>query len=300
MDLSVVVATLNGRDALAESLDALAAAAPASERIVVNGPSADGTTGMVRDRDDVHVLLELADRNVNVARNAGVESATGGAVAFVDGRTAVGEGWTDALESALSAAPVVTGPVRRPLPVGTETSRPERERVGGREVTYFDGANAAFLREAIDAIDGFDEYLTVGGARDAAHRLAGLELGVAWSGDLQASRDATGADPMGDGSSSGRYRALAYRLVKNYGLSPGPLRCVAADARRGATAEIRAVLSGDVAVSELASDGVGAGGTSLRGVLDGLRARLADRRPARNPNGLTSRADRVVQRYDWR
>lgn len=76
MDLSVVVPTLNGRDRLAACLDALAAHAPEAEVIVANGPSADGTTGMVRDRDDVDVLVEISDRTVNVARNAGIEVAT--------------------------------------------------------------------------------------------------------------------------------------------------------------------------------------------------------------------------------
>ncbi|ERH11958.1 MAG: hypothetical protein J07HB67_00969, partial [halophilic archaeon J07HB67] len=38
MELSVVVPTLNGRDRLATALDALTAAAPTAEVIVVNGP----------------------------------------------------------------------------------------------------------------------------------------------------------------------------------------------------------------------------------------------------------------------
>ncbi|NIS29964.1 MAG: glycosyltransferase, partial [Actinobacteria bacterium] len=44
MDLSVVVPTLNAEEALADCLDALADAAPDAERIVVDGPSADGTS----------------------------------------------------------------------------------------------------------------------------------------------------------------------------------------------------------------------------------------------------------------
>ena len=53
MQLSVVVPTLNARDRLAATLDGLASHAPDAEVVVVNGPSADGTTGMVRDRADV-------------------------------------------------------------------------------------------------------------------------------------------------------------------------------------------------------------------------------------------------------
>ena len=90
MDLSVVVPTLNGRDRLATSLDSLATHAPDAEVVVVNGPSADGTTGMVRDRDDVDVLVELSARTLNVARNAGIQAATGDAVAFLGYAFAVG------------------------------------------------------------------------------------------------------------------------------------------------------------------------------------------------------------------
>ncbi|OTE98897.1 glycosyltransferase, partial [Halorubrum sp. SD612] len=122
MDLSVVVPTLNGRDRLAACLDALAADAPDAEVIVVNGPSADGTTGMVRDRDDVDVLVEISDRTVNVARNAGIEVATGDAVALVDYDNRIEPGWRDAVADGLDAAPVVSGPVT-PIPRGEPTDR---------------------------------------------------------------------------------------------------------------------------------------------------------------------------------
>ena len=299
MDLSVVVATLNGRDALSACLDALAEAAPAAEVVVANGPSADGTTGMVKERDDVHVLLELADRNVNVARNAGAAVASGDVVAFVDERTEVAAGWAAALADAVAEASVATGPVRRPLPVGSETSRREREEVAGRTVSYFDGANVAFAREAIDALDGFDEYLDVGGARDAAHRLAGIGLEVAWSADLVANRGTGGPDPIAGESAGRKYRALAYRLAKNYGPSPGVVRRVLRSARRDGVDELRAVLSGDVQASSWLGSGARVAGAGARGTADGLRARLSDRRPARNPRGISSRDDRVVKRYDW-
>ena len=299
MDLSVVVATLNGRDALSDCLDALAAAAPAAEVVVANGPSADGTTGMVRGRDDVDVLLELADRGVNVARNAGVAVATGDVVAFVDERTEVAAGWADSLEAAFAGASVVTGPVRRPLPVGSETSRREEEEIAGRAVSYFDGANVAFAREAIDALDGFDEYLDVGGARDAAHRLANLDIAVGWSDGLLASREAASEDRSDAVPAGRKYRALAYRLAKNYGVSAGTVGRVVEAAREEGSEELRSVVSGDTGVSRWLGDGARVAGAGVRGTVDGLRARIGDRRPARNPRGVSSRDDRIVRRYDW-
>jgi len=100
MDLSVVVPTLNGRAQLVRCLDALSAHAPRVEVVVVNGPSTDGTTGMVRERDDVDVLVEIADRNLNVARNAGIERARGEWIAFVSDEYSIESGWFDALYEA--------------------------------------------------------------------------------------------------------------------------------------------------------------------------------------------------------
>jgi len=100
MDLSVVVPTLNGRTQLLRCLDALSAHAPTVEVIVVNGPSTDGTTGAVREREDVDVLVEIADRNLNVARNAGVENASGEWVAFVSDEYSIEPAWSEALGEA--------------------------------------------------------------------------------------------------------------------------------------------------------------------------------------------------------
>src|SRR6056297_2751353 len=118
MDLSVVVPTLNGRDRLAGCLDALAAHAPEAEVIVANGPSADGTTGMVRDRDDVDVLVEISARCVNVARNAGIQVADGDAIALLGYDLEVEDGWADAVREGLTDADAVTGPSRERVKAG--------------------------------------------------------------------------------------------------------------------------------------------------------------------------------------
>ncbi|OTF02107.1 glycosyltransferase [Halorubrum sp. SD612] len=325
MDLSVVVPTLNGRDRLAACLDALAADAPDAEVIVVNGPSADGTTGMVRDRDDVDVLVEISDRTVNVARNAGVEVATGDAVALVDYDNRIGPGWRDAVADGLDAAPVVSGPVT-PIPRGEPTDRgeaeptgrgeaepaeieptetgPERNRIAGRDVTYFEGGNVAFRRDTLRDLDGFDEYLRVGGARDAAHRLARMDREVAWR-PAMAARKELPTPTAADGGRSAhewgwKYRGLAYRLLKNYGVRPTVLLRTGSHAVGDAVGAAKDVVRGESTPSRWAATGrdvlVGlAGGSS-----DGLVARRRDRSPARNPNGVSTRADRAVAKYDRR
>jgi glycosyltransferase involved in cell wall biosynthesis len=295
MDLSVVVPTLNGRDRLAASLDALASHAPDAEVVVVNGPSADGTTGMVRARDDVDVLVEVSARTLNVARNAGVEVASGEAVALVRYDLAVGSEWADELRGGLREAAVVTGPT-----AGRGPNGPERRRVGGHEVTYFDGSNVAFRAEVLDALDGFDEYLETGGARDAAHRLAALGHDVRWRPGMRVA-----AEYGSDGGTEPRhpywkYRALAYRLVKNYGLRPGVLRRVSAHVVGEGVESTREVVRGTLAPTRWLGGGRDAIAGTATGLSDGLVARARDRSAARNPHGISTRADRAVACYDRR
>jgi len=316
MDLSVVVPTLNGRDRLGACLDALGAHAPDAEVIVANGPSADGTTGMVRDRDDVDVLVEISDRTVNVARNAGIEVASGDAVALVDYDNRIGEGWLDAVRAGLDDADAVTGPVTPTDATADghgnngeaerddDRDTPERRTLAGIEVTYFEGGNVAFRREALRDLDGFDEYLNTGGARDAAHRLAQMGRTVAWRERMAVAKELP-SPTAADGGRSARewgwkYRALGYRLLKNYGVRPTVVARAGAHAVTDALGAAGDVLRGESTPSRWAATGRDvlfglAGGSS-----DGLVARSRDRSPARNPNGISTRADRAVAKYDRR
>ncbi len=347
MDLSVVVPTLNGRDRLAACLDALAAHVPEAEVIVANGPSADGTTGMVRDRDDVDVLVEISERTVNVARNAGIEVATGDAIALVDYDNRIGESWLDGVIDGLADADVVTGPVTEIEPrhadggdgtshdngVGTGTDivddpgtdaddaadggpedtepdgedpdeGPERRTIAGTDVTYFESGNVVFTREALRDLDGFDEYLHAGGSRDTAHRLARMDHGVEWRDELAVTKQRP-SPTAADGGRTARewglkYRGLAYRLVKNYGVRPTVVARTGSHAAKDAVGAAADVVRGESTPTRWAATGrdvlLGlAGGSS-----DGLIARRRDRTPARNPNGISDRADRAVAKYDRR
>ena len=301
MELSVVIPTLNGRDHLAATLDVLAANAPDAEVVVVNGPSADGTTGMVRDRDDVDVLVEVSDRTLNVSRNAGIRAASGDAVAFLRHDLAVEESWRDAVEAGIERAPVVTGPVHETLPAGMTTTAPETRTIRNRNVTYFNGGNVAFRSEILDDLDGFDEYLETGGARDAAHRLAGMGVDVTWRGDVAARRRREATDGGIERRDLGwKYRSLAYRLTKNYGVRPTVLRRTISHAVGDAAGAMGDVLGGDATPTSWARNGRDVVAGISSGASDGLVARARDRSPKRNPNGVTARADRAVARYDRR
>jgi glycosyltransferase involved in cell wall biosynthesis len=327
MQLSVVVPTLNGRTQLAACLDALAVV-PESEVVVVNGPSADGTTGMVGEREDVDVLVEVADRNLNVARNAGIEHASGTHVAFVGYDKTVEPGWYDALAAGFDASNraggrahavaegyppresqdvgAVTGPTRR----ADEESAPESRTIAGRDVTYFDGSNVAFTREALTDADGFDEYLLTGGARDLAHRLAATDYDVRWvegmavGGGVEVGSERSIPQAISDGGRTERdwhwkYRALGYRLVKNYGLRPTTVRRLLSHAGRDALSGFAGVVRGEATPTRWVGNGRDVLSGGFHGNGSGLVARWRSR-GLRNPNGVSSRSDRAVAVYDWR
>ena len=300
MDISVVVPTLNARDQLAGCLDALAEYVPDAEVVVANGPSADGTTGMVQERDDVAVLVEMADRTINATRNAGIEYTTGDVVALVSHTLSVTDTWYDAVVDGLTADDVVTGPTHTQLAAGLETEEKESRAIAGREVTYLNGGNVAFRREALDELDGFDEYLDIGGSRDMAHRLAALDFSVRWDDEMSVRRD-VGTDGGETETDWGwKYRSLAYRMVKNYGFRPTVVRRLLGHAGSDAITELRAVLGGEGQPSRWLGTGRDVTTNILGGTKDGLVARRLDRTVRRNPRGRSARADRPVAVYDWR
>ncbi|PSP93632.1 glycosyl transferase family 2 [Halobacteriales archaeon QS_4_62_28] len=300
MNLSVVVPTLNGREELSRCLDTLADHVPDAETIVVNGPSADGTTGMIRDRDDVELLVEVADRTINAARNAGIDRATGDIVALLDRSFSIESGWIDAVRDGLSDAAVVTGPTHRKLPAGMTTESLEERTIAGRDVTYFNPGNVVFSWDVLDELDGFDEYLEIGGSRDLAHRLAESDYEVAWNGSMCVRCEFEADGGMRQKDWGWKYRSLAYRLAKNYGVRPTVCRRIVTHATRDAFDSLRAVVRGDAAPSQWLGTGRKVIEETSVGTKDGVRARRHDAPPRRNPNGRSSRRDRAVEVYDYR
>jgi hypothetical protein len=239
-----------------------------------------------------------------------VAAAGGDAVALLRYDLLIDDGWVDAVRDGLAGAAAVTGPA---VTGGDSPAGPERSTVAGRAVTYFEGGNVAFRADVLSALDGFDEYLETGGARDLAHRLAGAGHDVAWRGGMRAG-GAYGADGGADTRSRPtadagiddadraywKYRALAYRLVKNYGLRPTVTSRVTRHAVGEGMTAARGVLGGTGRPTRLVGAARDALAGTATGASDGLVARARDRSTARNPHGLSARADRAVARYDWR
>lgn len=295
MNLSVVIPTLNGRDRLGACLDALATHAPNTEVIVVNGPSADGTTGMVKARDDVDVLIEIADRNDNVARNAGIAAASGSIIGFLKYNRLIDDSWVSAIKNHLSAAAAaVTGPSHDT--VGDEHLPLDDPPTSQR----YNEENIAIRREALEVVDGFDEHLPVGGVQDLVTRLIANNHTIDWE-PAMAVRSAYGTD--GGSTDPDRfmhYRAFAYQLTKNEGFVPNSAIRLFGNATRDAIRAARGIIRGSVSPSGWFADGKDVIRGLLVGSKDGLLARYANRDGAHNPYGLSSQDDRAVRLYDWR
>jgi len=300
MELSVVVPTLNGREELAGCLDALAEQAPDAEIIVVNGPSADGTTGMVRDRDNVAVLVEIADRSVTVARNAGLDRATGYVVALVSQGLSVEDGWAEAVREGIDDHAAVTGPTHEQLTAGMTTEQKESRTIAGRKVTYFNPGNVAFQRSAIEELDGFDEYLEIGSSRDVAHRLAAANHTVGWNSQMCVGREFEADGGIRETDWHWKYRSLTYRLAKNYGVHPTVFGRIVRHAGGDAVSALKGVARGETPPSQWLATGRDVLRGMASGFTDGLRTRYSDRSGKKNPNGRSVRANRAVAVYDWR
>lgn len=302
MELSAVVTTLNGREQLVSCLDALETHAPDAEVIVVNGPSVDGTTGYVRERADVDVLVEIDERNINTARNAGIRRARGDVIALLTYEHTIESGWFDGVVSGLDDADAVTGPTHQQLETGMATESAETRTIAGRHVQYLNGGNVAFERAALEAVDGFDEALETGGARDVAHRLAALGYETAWEPGMSVRRaQSVGADGGRECKDwRTRYFSLCYRLTKNYGARPTVGYRVLRHAVGDAASAFTDVVRGDARTSAWFGNGRDVLLGAASGIRQGFGARWHDRTPRRNPHGVSMRADRAVAVYDRR
>ncbi len=138
-------------------------------------------------RDSAVRYVEAPTPGLSRARNAGLASATGSIVAFVDDDVAVDDRWLEALRDAFAANPeatCVTGQIE-PLELGTRaqslfeqyaafgkgpTRRVYRLDAPPDDVPLFpytaghfgSGANMAFRREALLQLGGFDPFLGAG------------------------------------------------------------------------------------------------------------------------------------------
>jgi len=200
--IDVVIPTRNRASRIAECVDSILATGYEHLRIIVvdNDPSDTATADLVASRADWAPTVEYVFEKragSSLARNRGIERSTAEIVAFVDDDVLVDPGWAAGLVAALIEEPeagCVTGPI-----IAAELDTQAQmwiEEYGGfskgfvRRVfdpkdpsaelplfpyaagTYGSGANMAFRRETIVAINGFDPALGLGRAARGGEDLA--------------------------------------------------------------------------------------------------------------------------------
>lgn len=190
IDLSVVVPAKDAAQHLGEQLDALCAqtcSRPWEMVVVVDEASSDGTAEVVQAyaaRDPRVRLVLGAGGTPARARNIGIRTARGDAVAFCDADDVVAPGWVAAMRDALQHHVAVTGPLELDL-LNPSWVADSRGRAFARERATFEGlfpyassCNLGLRRSTIERVGGFDEQMHVGEDIDLSLRLwqAGLHL----------------------------------------------------------------------------------------------------------------------------
>jgi glycosyltransferase involved in cell wall biosynthesis len=86
MKISVVIPAYNAEKHIARAIESvLAQTRAADDVIVVDDGSSDGTAEVIRSFGDRVILIQQENAGASVARNAGIEAATGDWIAFLDG-----------------------------------------------------------------------------------------------------------------------------------------------------------------------------------------------------------------------
>jgi GT2 family glycosyltransferase len=169
--ISVVVCSYNGAATIGECCEALCALDyPDYEVVVVDDGSSDAT-GEIAARHGLRVI-RTENRGLSSARNTGWQGATGEIVAYTDDDAAPDRDWLQYLARSFldgghagvggpNVAPPGTGGTARC--VSYAPGNPTHVLLSDREAEHIPGCNAAFRREALEAVGGFDPRFRVAG-----------------------------------------------------------------------------------------------------------------------------------------
>jgi GT2 family glycosyltransferase len=183
--VSVIVCSYNGGATLKPCLDALLAIDyPNYEVILVDDGSTDDTPQIAARYPQVRTIRQ-ANLGLSAARNVGLKAARGAIVAYTDSDCLPDRDWLTFLVSQLQQcdAAAVGGPNLAPesgrVPacvaaapgqpmhvLANYSPSPERDQVA----EHIPGCNMAFRREALEAINGFDDQF----------RKAGDDVDICW------------------------------------------------------------------------------------------------------------------------
>jgi O-antigen biosynthesis protein len=176
--VSVVVCTYNGGRTLRQCLASLVELDyPMYDVIVVDDGSTDHTREILAGFPQVRAMHQ-ANQGLSIARNIGLQAATGSIVAYTDSDCFVDRDWLTLLVAQLeqSGAHAVGGPNLAPEDgwlaacVSAAPGQPTHVLESDQVAEHIPGCNMAFRREALEALNGFDPQF----------RAAGDDVDVCW------------------------------------------------------------------------------------------------------------------------
>lgn len=176
--VSVVVCSYNGAATIRDTIEGLMALDyPNYEVLVINDGSTDETP-VIAGEYAVR-LISTENRGLSNARNTGWQKADGEIIAYIDDDAYPDPHWLQYLAHTFmttdfvgvggpNIAPPGDGPVADC--VANAPGRPVHVLLSDREAEHIPGCNMAFLRESLQAIEGFDPR----------YRAAGDDVDVCW------------------------------------------------------------------------------------------------------------------------
>ncbi len=179
--ISVIVCTRNGSATLHACLDSLVALNyPEFEVLVIDDGSTDTTAGIAQGFDRV-IYHRQEHAGLSVARNRGMELATGTVLAYTDDDCIAHPDWLLHLSHAFSDTDVAAagGPNIPPTPrsrterlVAAAPGAPAHVLLNDVEAEHLPGCNLAIRKDALVAVGGFRaEFVAAGDDVDVCWRL---------------------------------------------------------------------------------------------------------------------------------
>ena len=187
---TVVVAAYNAASTLGDCLSSIRELNyPNYETIVVDDGSTD-TTSEIANQDSVRTI-RIEHKGLAVARNAGVEAASGEVVAFIDADARADRDWLYHLVETIKRrdAAAAAGPNFAPDPISARAAAmaaapglPREVRAGDDRLAQLCGCNMAITKAALLKAGGFDPMFTAAGDDvDLSWRLAASDATLAYA-----------------------------------------------------------------------------------------------------------------------